>query len=120
MELSDENDLDEFDNDEYNDLSPQIKADIEFDKNMNTIIKFKDILSREPEFIGINRISSYTIYTIIEDVLLNNNNYKINRIYINKQQYKILYNLLINLNFNVFKENDIISISNLIFNKIYV
>ena len=41
-------------------------SDLEEDRILNTIIKFKDFMVKEPEFYGINNLSSFKILKIIQ------------------------------------------------------
>lgn len=140
MDILDENYIEHCENDEHEELSPQIKSELEFDKNMATILKFKEIIALEPEFIGINKLSSYTIYSIIENEINTfkkqdnqNISYQINQInhsnqiyqkphrkYITDIQYNILNGLIFDLNFEEYNTYNIINIAKQIFMLLYV
>lgn len=50
--------------DEYAELSDKILAELKQDSQLVSISLFKETISKEPEFTGINDISSYEILTI--------------------------------------------------------
>ena len=59
------NDYDDSD-EEYAHLDEDTLYEIEEDRKLNIISMFKDYIQKEPEFYGINGISSYEILCYIE------------------------------------------------------
>lgn len=66
---------------EYNDCDERAEFDqetldfLEEERKLKVISNFKDFISKEPEFYGINNISSFEILNIINTTTSNNNNY---------------------------------------------
>tara|TARA_B110001450_G_scaffold144420_1_gene135063 strand:- start:2395 stop:2739 length:345 start_codon:yes stop_codon:yes gene_type:complete len=52
--------------DERAEMDSDTINDIEEDRILNTIIKFKDFIVKEPEFYAIKNISSFRIFKIIQ------------------------------------------------------
>ena len=48
-------------------IDSSVPPEVEEDRKLNAIIKFKDYIVKEPEFCGIKNISAYQILTILED-----------------------------------------------------
>lgn len=84
-------DTDEYD-DNYNEFTPDIIEEFNYDIKIETIDFYKDLLLKEPEFIGIKNICSGKILNIVETTTnitkLNKNDYKLNF-----EQYNIFKNM---------------------------
>lgn len=112
----DENDLKEFTIDIINEIEYDIKIEI--------ITFYKNLLMKEPEFIGIKNISCGEILNIIETTC--DESISINKININKFFYElnsVQNDLFINMydELNIIGNNDIFNrVTNKIFKKIYV
>ena len=103
---------------EYNELTPEIISEFNYDKKIKIISFYKDKLNQEPEFIGIRNICSGKILNIIEETKKpekpTKNDYKLNY-----EQYLIFVNMYSEVNLTC--NNDIFNtVTNKIFNKIYV
>ena len=119
--LNDDNDYDTDDeNSKYTVLEKL--NDNEYHEKISIIDYYKDLLSREPEFIGIKNISSGEILKIIETYRRSKRfNYKqYKKMYkLNIEQYYIFNNLYTDL--EIEGNIDIYNIvTNRIFNKIYI
>jgi len=119
--LNDDNDYDTDDeNSKYTILEKF--NDNEYNEKISIINYYKDLLSYEPEFIGIKNISSGEILKIIETYRRTER--------INYKQYKKMYKLNIDQNYifnNLYTDLEIDGnidiyniVTNKIFNKIYV
>jgi len=109
------NDYDEVDED-YAYVSDDILHEIEEDRKLNIINKFKDHIQKEPEFYGINGICSYEILHFIEKF----NHCKREKNVLTDYQIKLIDELYIALYSklgNVYIYN---KISNIIFRRVYV
>ena len=112
---SDENDYSD-DDEEYEEYPDDIKEEIEYNNKINIINIFKNYIKHEPEFIGIKNISSSKILNIIE----NTKNININHIRLSNNQIDLFDNLYKEL-FNKTENYELYStVTNKIFNIIYV
>ena len=128
--LENDYDSDEMDINSYNEFSLDIIAEFEEDKKIQIIDYYKNLLYKEPEFIGIKNICSGMILSIIENINnMNNINYAINKTdyQLNTVQCYIFNDMYLELNsiLNFKKQlTQNINIYNLvtkkIFEKIYV
>lgn len=120
MQFNDEYDYDSGnDYDEFYELSPEIQKEIENDRRFNRVMFYKEKLYHEPEFIGINNISSALILHIIEttDIAckLNTKDHRLTN-----DQICIFDNMYIELFGNKSNINIYNTITKKIFEKIYV
>jgi hypothetical protein len=114
----DENDDDSSEDNEYNEFTADIIAEIKYDKKIEIISFYKEKLSKEPEFIGIKNICTGKILSYIIDIVkpekLTKKDYKLNY-----EQYLIFIDIYSELNlignYNIFN-----SVTKKIFNEIYV
>lgn len=65
--MYDINDCDYSSDEERSDLDDEILAELEENRKLNVITKFKTFISKEPDFCGINYISGYNILSILEN-----------------------------------------------------
>lgn len=64
--MYDMNDYDYSSDEEQSELNDEILAELEENRKLNVITNFKNFISKEPDFCGINYISGYNILTILE------------------------------------------------------
>ncbi len=116
-----------FDENDYNseeevdsilEFPSDIIEEFEYDKKVGIVSFYKDILLKEPEFIGIKNISASNILYIIEnttkEVKLNKKDYKLN--FEQNQIFNRMYSELNLLqNYNIYN-----LVTKKIFKKIYV
>ena len=106
-------------NDDFIELSNEIKIEIENQRKFNAICFYKDQLYHEPEFIGINNISSSDILYIIENTQiackLCTKDHKLTN-----DQIRIFDNMYIELFGNKYHINIYNSVTKRIFEKIYI
>ena len=115
-----ENDYDS-DNDDNFELNSEYFNIIKFDNDIEIINSYKQVLLKEPEFIGIKNICSAEILYIIqstitdpkEKLLKNKKVY-----YLSEEQEDIFINMYHKLNIK-YNENILNSVCNKILNKIY-
>ena len=115
-----ENDYDS-DNDDNFELNSEYFNIIKFDNDIEIINSYKQVLLKEPEFIGIKNICSAEILYIIqstitdpkEKLLKNKKVY-----YLSEEQEDIFINMYKELNIK-YTENILNSVCNKILNKIY-
>jgi len=112
--LCDDNDYDSCNDDDYIELNPDILKEIEHDIKINIIQFYKELLYNEPEFIGIYNISSFEILYIIETTHCVGKLYKKDHD-LTDDQIKIYDNMYIDL----FKNKSTIDIYNTVTNKIF-
>lgn len=132
----------EDDNNVLNDYTNEIVQESTNDKKISIIMFYRDLLSKEPEFIGIKNISGAKILEIIQSINLNTvNKYKLTKKshILTKDQITIFNNLYFSLKINFISKikknnknkelnkelNDIKLkiynvVTNIIFSKIYV
>lgn len=138
-----ENDYEsEDDNNVLNDYTNEIVQESNNDKKISIIMFYRDLLSKEPEFIGIKNISGAKMLEIIQSINLNTvNKYKLTKKshILTKDQITIFNNLYFSLKINFISKikknnknkelnkelNDIKLkiynvVTNIIFSKIYV
>lgn len=134
-----ENDYEsEDDNNVLNDYTNEIVQESNNDKKISIIMFYRDLLSKEPEFIGIKNMSSAKMLEIIQSINLNTvNKYKLTKKshILTKDQITIFNNLYFSLKINFISKikknnknkelNDIKLkiynvVTNIIFSKIYV
>ena len=114
----DENDYNSSEDNEYNEFTANIIAEFNYDKKIEIVSHYKEILSKEPEFIGIKNICSGKILSFIEDTIKSEKVTK--KIYkLNFEQYLIFINMYSELNllgnYHIFN-----LVTKKIFDKIYV
>ena len=119
--LENDYDSDDIDSILYKEYTPDILAEFEEDKKIEVIQFYKEKLSKEPEFTGINNISCGKILNIIENT---NKNYKIYKhgYKLNEDQYYIfndMYSELNNILNNKKKLIQDFNIYNIVTNKIF-
>lgn len=119
--LENDYDSDDIDSILYKEYTPDILAEFEEDKKIEVIQFYKEKLSKEPEFTGINNISCGKILNIIENT---NKNYKIYKhgYKLNEDQYYIfndMYSELNNILNNKKKLIQDLNIYNIVTNKIF-
>lgn len=114
----DENDYDSDDND-LTSHETENNDEIQYFKNVNIITYYKEILFKEPEFIGIKNICSAKILNIINAInSKDENEYKsINML--TKEQLNIFYNMFNDLNMS-YNDKKINYVCYIIFKQIYV
>lgn len=61
------NDYDENSDDSSGDFDEELLLELEENRKLNVITKFKDYISKEPEFCAINYISGFEIMKIMEN-----------------------------------------------------
>ena len=61
------NDYDENSDDESGDFDEELLLELEENRKLSIITKFKEYISKEPEFYGINAISGFEIMKILEN-----------------------------------------------------
>lgn len=134
-----ENDYEsEDDNNVLNDYTNEIVQESNNDKKISIIMFYRDLLSKEPEFIGIKNISGAKMLEIIQSINLNTvNKYKLTKKshILTKDQITIFNNLYFSLKINFISKikknnknkelNDIKLkiynvVTNIIFSEIYV
>lgn len=107
------------DYDEFSELSPEIQTEIENDRRFNIVIFYKEKLYHEPEFIGINNISSALILYIIDTThiacKLNTKDHRLTN-----NQICIFDNMYIELFGNKSNINIYNTVTKKIFEKIYI
>ena len=118
--INDDNEYDSNnEHDEFLELNPEIKSEIEYDRKICIIDFYKDKLYYEPDFTGIRNISSAHLLYIIETTHIpcklctKNHELTNNEIRI----FDNMYNELFNIKNNIDIYN---TVSNCIFEKIYV
>ena len=75
---NEENEYDsENDHDQYAELTSDILKEIQYDKKIDIINFYKELLSKEPEFIGIKNICSGKILDLLDNI--NNLNVSLNK-----------------------------------------
>lgn len=85
--------LSDEDNDNYIELPYDIIKELEYDKKINIVNFYKQLLEKEPEFYGLNNINSGKFLNVLENTKIfkmDKNDYKINY-----EQY-LIYNKLYN------------------------
>ena len=127
--LENDYDSDEIDSNLYKEYTADILAEFEEDKKIAVVQFYKEKLSKEPEFIGINNISSGKILNIIENTnnlsardlkLYKNINLSVEQYYIFNDMYSDL-NSVLNINKHLTMGMSIYEfITNQIFKNIYV
>lgn len=127
--LDNDYDSDEIDSNLYKEYTADILAEFEEDKKIAVVQFYKEKLSKEPEFIGINNISSGKILNIIENTnnlsardlkLYKNINLSVEQYYIFNDMYSDL-NSVLNINKHLTMGMSIYEfITNQIFKNIYV
>lgn len=106
---------------EYNDCDERAEFDqetldfLEEERKLNVISNFKEFISKEPEFYGINNISSLEILNIINTTTSNNNK----RDY-PEWQIKFIDDMINEVLYINFNENFIKNVYSNIYNKIYI
>jgi len=114
-----ENDFDS-DNDDNIELNSEYFNIIKFDNDIEIINNYKQVLLKEPEFIGIKNICSAEILYYIKNpnVISNKNGRKNVEYHLNDEQLDIFFSMYYELNI---KYNELIlnNVCNKIFNKIY-
>lgn len=119
--LENDYDSDDTDSNLYKEYTTDILAEFEEDKKIEVIQFYKEKLSKEPEFIGINNICSGQILNIIENINKNHKNYK-HCYKLNEGQYYIfndMYSELNNILNNKKKLIQDLNIYNIVTNKIF-
>jgi hypothetical protein len=119
MNILDDNDFS--DNEDINDIGDipyDILKEMEYDLNNNIILHYKQLLLKEPEFIGIKNINSGFILEKINN-LHNFNSIKCNKLILTNEQYKIFQNMFDELQIS-YDENSINILANIIYNKISI
>lgn len=118
-----DNDYDNDNDNEYNDYTEDILAEIKLDNKINIIDYYKNILLKDPDFIGLKNLSLIKFLNIIE---CTNSNYKKksrlekrNQHKITEEQFNIFYNIFIDLDIN-YNDNKLRNVIDSIFNIIYV
>lgn len=109
-----------------NEYTKEILQENEYDRKIEIINFYKELLMKEPEFIGIKNISSSKIYEIINENNNNNNNNDNNNnnnlksnYVLNQDQYTIFNNMYNDL--DIYGNNNIFNfITNKLFKIIYV
>lgn len=110
----------------YREYTPDVLAEFEEDKKIEVVQFYKEKLSKEPEFIGINNISSGKILDIIENTnkyyKIYNNVYKlsIEQYYIFNDMYSELNSILNNKNKLIQDLNIYTVVTNKMFNLVYI
>jgi hypothetical protein len=118
MYLSDDNDYDS-DNNDLNINDNDYNEEIQYFKNIDIIMFYKNILYKEPEFIGINNICCGKILNIINAInSKNENDYKCINL-LSQEQLNIFYNMYNDLNIS-FNNKQINYVCYNIFKSIYV
>lgn len=121
-----DSDSNEIDSNLYKEYTPDILAEFEEDKKIAIVQFYKEKLSKEPEFIGINNISCGKILNIIEN---NNKNHKLykysyklneDQYYIFNNMYSELNNVLNNKKKLIQNENIYNIVTNKMFNLVYI
>ena len=106
---------------EYNDGDERAEFDqetldlLEEERKLKVISNFKDFISKEPEFYGINNISSFEILNIINTTTSNINNYDYP-----EWQIKFIDDMINEVLCMNFDENFIKNVYSNIYNKIYI
>ena len=108
-------DYDNDTNEDYADISDDIIEEVIQNSQLESISLFKDYISREPEFTGINYISSYDILQIF----LNPKKCKKNGC-ISNYQLDLLRDLTMTLFDKTYSENYYDTVCDNIFSKIYI
>lgn len=110
----------DYESDEYDtvaDISENIINELKENYQLNCISRFKEHISHEPEFYGINNISSFRILEILKNPKKIKSN---KRFYVSEYQYELLEDVC-GLVFNKsFSRCYYVSVVNEIFNEIYV
>lgn len=104
----------------YSEYSPEILAEFQYDYKISVVEFYKELLKKEPEFIGIKNISCGKILEILESNNDNKKKLSKHKVYsLNTEQNNIFYNLYKDLGFkgdvNIYNE-----VTNKIFNHIYI
>ena len=124
--LENDYDSDDIDSILYKEYTPDILAEFEEDKKIEVIQFYKEKLSKEPEFTGINNISCGKILNIIENT---NKNYKIYKhgYKLNEDQYYIFNDMYSELNNILNNKKKLIQdlniyniVTNIIFDLVYI
>tara|TARA_B100001093_G_C26794403_1_gene1000466 strand:+ start:1173 stop:1532 length:360 start_codon:yes stop_codon:yes gene_type:complete len=104
---------------ERGEYTQDILNEMELDFKIEIINNYKELLIKDPDFIGINNLSNIKLLNIIEDI----NNNKILRFkkehYVTPEQFNIFINMYNELNIN-YNTNIIQNVINKIFSIIYV
>jgi len=119
MNIIDDNEIsDNEDLNDYADIPTDILEEIEYNRQINIILYYKNLLLKEPEFIGINNINSGFILEKINN-LHNFKNINCNKLILTNQQYNLFKNMFDELQFS-YDENSIIILANIIYNRLYI
>lgn len=118
MYLNDYNE--EYYSDEDNDIraeySSEILEEMEYDKNISIVSFYKELLMKEPEFIGIKNMCAAKIFDIIQNTKFP---IKYNKINLTNDQISIFNNMYTDLKLNL--DYDIyIAVTKNIYDIIYV
>ena len=119
MNLLDDNDIS--DNDDINDLADipfYILNEIEYDRKNSIILFYKNLLLKEPEFIGIKNINSGFILEKINN-LHNTKNINCNKLILTNEAFNLFKKMFDELEIN-YNENSIIKLASIIYNKLYI
>ena len=110
-------DYDSDNSDTYADFSDVIIDELRENSQLESIAKFKNHISHEPEFCGINNISSFSILEILKNPrkIKNRRNF-----YISDYQYELLKDICYTIFSKTFNNIYYDSVANQIFQKIYV
>lgn len=119
MYYSDENEFDFEEEDDYNDSSNLIDNDDKFNKTVEIISFYKDKLVREPTFIGINRLCSIKIMSMINKCILKEYISPKNKCNISFADYIIIEDLLSELNIKNITTNLVNDVANIIYYELY-
>ena len=70
------NDYDEKSDDNISEIDEELLLELEENRKLNVITKFKEYIAKEPEFYGINAISGFEIMKILENNTFNKSTFK--------------------------------------------
>ena len=117
--LEDNNDSDDGDTEEYNEFSQEIMAELKLDKKILIVKFYKELLIKEPEFVGINNICSAELLSIINSTIVPIKLTKQDHILF-PEQIKIFDNMYNDLNIGNVSTAIYNTVTKKIFNRIYV
>lgn len=115
----DDNSNEYFSDDEMDcraEYSPEMLADMLYEKNIGIISFYKDQLMKEPEFIGIKNMCSAKILDIIQNT---KSPIKFNKISLTDDQIRIFNNIYTDLEMNL-DYNIYVAVTKKIFDIIYI
>tara|TARA_B100000085_G_scaffold238649_1_gene228244 strand:- start:11 stop:346 length:336 start_codon:yes stop_codon:yes gene_type:complete len=110
-------DYDSDDYDTYAEISDDIAEELQENNQLDCIFRFKQHISKEPEFYGIDNISSFSVLQILKDPKKT----KLNKsFYLSEYQYELLEDICACVLNKTFTRGYYSAVANDIFNKIYV